>query len=319
MWKKTPHARMVRNPRKNGDAVLAEFSQSAPLLPSEIAYVIGSRNVQRFVSKKGDSLVVRTPIWLIRSKKWNLMYWREMDWLKSCAGCHTTGFDPYIGRYSEEGVSCEACHGPGKKHALSSKPEDILHPGKIPVRRRDMICESCHTAGHDMTGEYSFPAGFIPGEDLGKYFQGLTPKPGQDDSSFKGDGSYADRHAQYLFWRSRMLLSEGETCDLCRNFRTGSSIGKEAGKGPLKMTAQEFCLSCHDGTVLPSPLYHTGKETGNAPCMSCHPPSRAGNGGVSIHDHRYIPHEALGEKDLLPAPDFRSKCFVCHPDNSKGA
>ncbi|MBF8259012.1 MAG: hypothetical protein HW377_1386, partial [Actinobacteria bacterium] len=78
-WMHTPHARMLRIPRRNPDAVLAPLTESSPLLPSEIAYVLGSRNVQRFISRKGEALVVRTPIWLIREKKWNLSYWREMD------------------------------------------------------------------------------------------------------------------------------------------------------------------------------------------------------------------------------------------------
>ncbi|MBI5341740.1 MAG: hypothetical protein HZB63_00160 [Deltaproteobacteria bacterium] len=315
-WEHTAHARMLRNPRRNPDAVLAQFTESSPLLSSEIAYVIGSRNVQRFISRKGDALVVRTPIWLVRSKKWNLMYWREMDWLRSCAGCHTTGYNPYLRKYSEEGIGCEACHGPGKKHASTASAADIVHPGKLSEPRRSMICESCHTTGHDATGEYSFPVGFIPGADLRQYFQGLTPKPGQDDASFKGNDSYADRHAQYLFWRSRMLLVEGETCDLCKNFRVGRK--EAASNGPKKMTAQEFCLSCHDGTVLPPPRGHSRQGIESTPCLSCHPPARDRNGEVTIHDHRYLPGESMAKNDFLPAPDFRSICYRCHPTPAKG-
>ncbi|MBI5575706.1 MAG: hypothetical protein HY896_05010 [Deltaproteobacteria bacterium] len=315
MWEKTPHARMMRNPRLSPDAVLAKFSDSPPLLSSEIAYVLGSRNVQRFISRKGNDLVVRTPIWLVRSKQWNLKYWREMNWLKSCAGCHTTGFDPNLGTFAEKGISCEACHGPGKRHAATGNSGDIVHPGKIPEARRAMICESCHTAGHDMTGEFSYPVGFVPGADLRQYFQGLTPRPGQDDRSFKGDGSYTDRHSQYLFWRSRMLLMEGETCDLCRNFRVGRT--EASGNGTKTMTAQEFCLSCHDGTIVPLPREHSSKAMGGAACLSCHPPARTVNGETTVHDHRYIPAEALAKNDYLPAPDFRSICFRCHPSPGK--
>lgn len=311
LWVITPHARMVRNPRRNPEAVLPPLSESSPLLSSEIAYVLGSRNVQRYISVKGESLVVRSPIWLIRERKWNLSYWREMDWLKSCAGCHTTGFNPVLGRYAEEGISCEACHGPGKKHVSSSLAADIVNPAKIPEPRRSMICESCHTTGHDVTGEYRFPVGFTPGEDLQRYFAGLTPKPGQDGASFMGDGSYADRHAQYIFWRSRMLLVEGETCDLCKNFRI--SRKDAAGNGPRKMTAQEFCLSCHDGTVVPVPPEHGRQNIGSGRCLSCHPPVKSRNGKTSIHDHRYIPPEALTGNDRKSFPDSRGACFTCHP------
>lgn len=316
-WLHTPHARMVRIPRRNPGAVLAPFNESSPLLPSEIAYVLGSRNVQRFISRKGEALVVRTPIWLIREKKWNLSYWREMDWLKSCAGCHTTGFNPYLGRYAEEGISCEACHGPGKKHASTSLAGDIVNPAKVPEPRRSMICESCHTTGHDVTGEYRFPVGFLPGDDLAIHYLGLTPKPGQDDASFKGNDSYADRHAQFLFWRSRMLLVEGETCDLCKNFRIARKDA--ASHGPLKMSVQDFCLSCHDGTVVPLPREHGPKGIGNRRCLSCHPAARTSKGNVTIHDHRYIPAEALAKTDVVPSADFSGVCYRCHPVPGKGA
>ncbi len=316
-WKRTPHARMLRSPRRDPSAVIAPFTESRPFPSSEIAYVLGSRNVQRFISRKEGTLVVRTPIWLIRGKQWNLSYWREMDWMKSCCGCHTTGFNPFLGQYAEEGISCEACHGPGRAHVLSGKAGDIVHPGKISESRRAMICLSCHTTGHDRSGEFRFPVGFLPGADLRPYYSGLTPKPGQDDSSFKGDGSYADRLEQYLFWRSRMLIVEGETCDLCKNFRVAQQETRSGG--PRKMSALEFCLSCHDGTVIPVPPRHESIMKKGANCLSCHVQERGSGGDVSIHDHKYIPREALPKNDFIPDPDFRSICYKCHPASPKGA
>lgn len=309
-WRLSAHARMLRSPRRDPKALLARFSGTPPFPPSEVAYVLGSRNVQRFVSRRGDDFVVRTPIWLIRANSWNLAYWREMDWLKTCAGCHTTGCDAAVGRFAEESVSCEACHGPGRAHALSGSPAAIVNPAKLPPDRRAMICEACHTTGHDASGEFRFPVGYRPGDDLGRFFFGLTPKPGQDDASFKGDGSAGDRDRQYRFWRERMLIADGETCDLCKNFRLAR--GQEA-RGPRTLTTDEFCLSCHDGTVTPPPRHHGRTATAGRHCLSCHPADRALSGEVSIHDHRYIPAEALAKNDFIPPHDFRSICFGCHP------
>ncbi|MCL5966510.1 MAG: cytochrome c family protein [Deltaproteobacteria bacterium] len=317
LWRRTPHARMVRSPRKEPGALLARFEGETPFPPSEIVYVLGSRNVQRFVSLKQGNLVVRTPIWIIRPGSWNLSYWREMDWLRSCAGCHMTAFDPFTGRSLEEGVGCEACHGPGRAHARSRRPEEIVHPGKIGARRRAMICESCHTTGHDATGEFRFPVGFLPGLDLRRFYFGLIPKPGQDDRSFRGDGTYEDRHAQFLFWESNMLLRQGETCDLCKNFRMARE--EAAASEDPRMSSREFCRSCHDGAVLPPPPHHGGPVTRRAHCLSCHPPARAASGEVSIHDHRFIPRAAMPRNDFIPPPDFNSICFRCHPAPTKGA
>ncbi len=309
-WRMTPHARMLRSPRRDPKALLARFSGAPPFPASEVAYVLGSRNVQRFVSRRGDDLVVRTPIWLIRADSWNLAYWREMDWLKACAGCHTTGCDPAGGRFAEESVACEACHGPGRAHAASGSPGAIVNPAKLPPDRRAMICEACHTTGHDASGEFRFPVGYRPGDDLARFYFGLTPKPGQDDASFKGDGSPADRHRQYRFWRERMLLAEGETCDLCKNFRLARGRGARAARA---MTTDEFCRSCHDGTVTPLPRDHDRRAVAGRHCLACHPPDRARSGDVSIHDHRSIPAEAMAKNDFIPRADFRSICFGCHP------
>ena len=318
-WKRSPHARMVRSPGRHPDAVLAKFEGSSPFPPSEIAYVLGGRAAQRFVSRKGDALVVRTPIWVVRTGTWNLDYWREQDWRKSCAGCHVTGYDPTVPAFAEEGIGCEACHGPGRAHVASGKRADIVHPGRLPASRRAMICEGCHTTGHDATGEYRFPVGYLPGADLSKYFFGLVPKPGQDDSTFRGDGTAADRHAQFLFWSSRMLIVEGETCDLCKNFR-GGPAGREPPGDPEKMSTSEFCRSCHGGSMLPPPRHHG--ETGftrAGECLSCHPVRRTPGGAPSVHDHKYLPEGSHGKKDYAPSPDFRSICFVCHPAPAKGA
>ncbi len=317
-WSRSAHARMVRSPGRNPGAVLAIFDGGSPFPPSEIAYVLGSRSAQRFVSRKGDDLVVRTPIWIVRSRSWNLDYWREQDWRKNCAGCHVTGYDPGAAAFVEEGVGCEACHGAGRAHAANGKRTAILHPGKISPVRRTMICEGCHTTGHDSTGEYRFPVGYLPGDDLSKHFFGLVPKPGQDNSTFRGDGTSADRHAQFRFWSSRMLIVDGETCDLCKNFRNMAG-GKEPRGEPKKMSSSEFCRSCHDGTVLPPPRHHGESSASRAgACLSCHPVSRTRAGANSVHDHKFLPEGALGRNDYPPRSDFRSICYVCHPAPVKG-
>ncbi len=36
--------------------------------------------------------------------------WTKLNSQSNCLQCHTTGYDPKTGSYSEAGVSCEACH-----------------------------------------------------------------------------------------------------------------------------------------------------------------------------------------------------------------
>lgn len=40
-----------------------------------------------------------------------LQHWTEAGEDSTCLSCHTTGFVPFTGDYSHEGVACAACHG----------------------------------------------------------------------------------------------------------------------------------------------------------------------------------------------------------------
>lgn len=80
----------------------------------------------------------------------------QRDWLDSdkditCLECHTTGFNPDNGSYAEEGVTCEACHGPFQ----------ITHPNEpVPFSPSAEVCKKCHkgtvdewlTSGHGQNG-----------------------------------------------------------------------------------------------------------------------------------------------------------------------
>lgn len=71
----------------------------------------------------------------------------DEEYRKKCYKCHTTGFDEKTGRYSEEGVTCEACHGPGQLYVL------FMSMGKVAEAQRLSklgfsyeVCGNCHMA-----------------------------------------------------------------------------------------------------------------------------------------------------------------------------
>ncbi len=67
-----------------------------------------------------------------------------------CAGCHTTGYKPaghqdgregIVGTWEEDGIGCEACHGPGSTHIKDP-------PGKLKSSKRLVeACTKCHQHG----------------------------------------------------------------------------------------------------------------------------------------------------------------------------
>lgn len=277
-WKRTPHARMTRkleDVENHSEIPVEELG----IPREEVAWVLGSHYVYRFVAEASGTLVVLPKIWDKKDKKWLPVTdygWKNRYWLKQCAGCHTTGFSSENDSFVESGVGCESCHGPGLNHTRTGSKEFITSLKTISFDRREMICESCHTSGLDNSGEYHFPVGFKPGDDLEKFYSGLTPKPGQSPENFSGDESYQDRRRQWDFLKSRLFLASGLTCDYCQNFRSYDTKG-----GSKYLSHDEYCLTCHTDR-----LDHPEESPGTN-CTACHQASMNASGSFSIHDHKF--------------------------------
>lgn len=277
-WYISPHARMTRRPGDVKD--LPELTEADLEWPPErVKYVLGSHYVHRFVADATGTLVVLPRILDRATKKWLPVRdygWTKRRWLEQCAGCHTTGFSADGNTFVEPGVGCEACHGPARDHARSGAPELVANPGKMPADRAEMLCMSCHTSGVDETGKYHFPVGYRPGDDLASHFFGLTPKPGQDSTTFAGDESMDDRRRQWQFLRDRLFLAKGLTCDYCQNFRDFKTAS-----GGEYLSHDEYCMTCHVDRA-----DHPAESPGQN-CTSCHAPRKTASGACDIHDHKF--------------------------------
>lgn len=68
---------------------------------------------------------------------------------KQCYKCHTTGYDPDKGTFVEEGVTCEACHGPGEVFSYFMDIGKPLEGQKIArVNSPHNVCFECHISRH---------------------------------------------------------------------------------------------------------------------------------------------------------------------------
>jgi predicted CXXCH cytochrome family protein len=64
----------------------------------------------------------------------------------NCVPCHTTGLNSATGHYVEEGVGCEACHGPGREAVrliLADKTNEHKELIRIDQNSKP-VCERCH-------------------------------------------------------------------------------------------------------------------------------------------------------------------------------
>ena len=228
-WRLTLHARNYRDAKRDPAAILGVFTGDEPFPKDDVLRTVGEHWTQRYLVQGKKELMVVPDTWSIQTGAWVQEGSFNRPWLKYCAGCHVTGLNPFDGNSYELGTGCEGCHGPGRRHAESSDQTEIVNPAVLVESRRDMICESCHTAGHDRSGNFRYPVGYRPGDDLMRYYRGLVPKPGQDISNYKGDNSYEDRHRQFLFAISRMNILSGATCDVCS---AAAARCRRGGEGP---------------------------------------------------------------------------------------
>lgn len=111
------------------------------------------------------------------------------EYRQKCFKCHTTGYDESTGKYSEEGVTCEACHGAGEVFSY------FMDIGKAPEGQKIAkvgtfgtpynICGPCHhTRNHEMRLKFFQERG---GSD--EWFFPRHTTPYRTDLNEKGDAS----------------------------------------------------------------------------------------------------------------------------------
>ncbi|MGH9657911.1 MAG: cytochrome c3 family protein, partial [Bryobacteraceae bacterium] len=129
------HGRSYTFGAKNGRRFMTVgFGSQAPETFS-IDYTLGAKRYQGYLSTLPDGRIYVLPaFWHIASRRW--VDWKEITpipeaahelrqiWNMNCFNCHATnivqGYDlnakQYRSTWTEMGIGCEACHGPGRQH-----------------------------------------------------------------------------------------------------------------------------------------------------------------------------------------------------------
>jgi hypothetical protein len=139
----------------------------------DITYVIGGYGWKaRFLDKKGYIITGAKAQYNLATKSWVAYEADKAPGTKpyDCGECHTTGWKktgpdgphqdnlPGIyGTFSEPGVTCEACHGPGSRHVVTNSRVDIKKDNS------SELCGTCHYRDkkHRILASVSGGKGFI--------------------------------------------------------------------------------------------------------------------------------------------------------------
>jgi hypothetical protein len=129
----------------------------------DILYVIGGYNWKALFVDKNGYLITDAPGQAGNGNylnQWNFanqQVGKQAGWvgyksgqekvLYTCGECHSTGFSSngnqdglpgLVGTWAQDGVRCEACHGPGSLH--SNDPRNI----RLNINRSSDLCGNCH-------------------------------------------------------------------------------------------------------------------------------------------------------------------------------
>ncbi len=291
-------------------------------------YLIGSVWKQRYVTEFPNGSLHILPVqWNVKTQEWvdyhglkkhkpgNGKYWsdKERTYQFKCTGCHNTGSsfsydkntDTFSGTsWSDKGVACEACHGPGSNHITAegeALANTIVNPAKIyDPARAAMVCGQCHTRGSSPKKLFGvqktgYPHDYKPGGYLNFAYD---EKPGLNP-----DGSAKKHHQQYIDWKESTHAQAGVQCWDCHySHRQGNS-----NRHQTKLPGSLMCKNCHIDVAKQG--VHGIHSTNN--CVGCHmaPTAKsATSGDIRSHSFKVIkPAETVKLGAKQP-----NACNLCH-------
>jgi hypothetical protein len=206
---------------------------------NDVLFTVGGYGYKtRFVGKDGYFITQGgNNQWNLNTNTWS-NYQKDQRSAFDCGRCHTTGYEReghqfgiegLIGTWKEDGVGCEACHGPGSQHRLAP----VLFPMKVDASTE--ACASCHNRNGADNPEITVQNGFLMHRDA---LHSLRNTPGH--SSFTCVTCH-DPHQGALYARERGIQPVTKTCESCH---PAARQSLQAGALPAAK-ANQACTTCH--------------------------------------------------------------------------
>lgn len=335
-----------------------------------VDYTLGAKRYQGYLSIQPEGRIYVLPVfWHVASRRW--IDWKEITsipegahslrqiWNSNCFNCHATnivqGYDigekKYTSTWTEMGIGCEACHGPGRQHVTlmegwendpASKPKfdnssknrqlsdtlKILSVKSSEPRRIYDTCAYCHGnkrnvflgfKGGDKFSDHAMP--YLISDPLSDYdLQG----------EFWPDGRPNRFNRPQALTLSGCFKAGAVTCTSCHvahGSRNEFSLKVNIHQG---RNGDALCTQCHStpkagsrepgtGSLTPSfsgpglegHTFHEPDSAGSR-CISCHMSDVNWRLLIRRRDHTFQP----------PVPETTARfgipnaCTTCHDDRS---
>ncbi|MHB8946132.1 MAG: ammonia-forming cytochrome c nitrite reductase subunit c552 [Bacillota bacterium] len=276
-WKTTAHSKMIQDVKAPG-AIVGDFSTNTKFTVDKVAMVVaGQMTTQRYLEKRGDEYWYLPAAWNIESKTWSNL--TPSKWSGACTGCHVVGYSAKTKTWFENGVTCEACHGPGAEHvALRDK-------NAIKYSVGDDMCSRCHSGqvtALEKTGHATFFKTMVEG------------------TAYYGDSCIKCHSATVI-----VAKYNGETAPKLADFKTGALKNDRTGI---------TCVVCHDPHKRSNEAQL--RNSVETTCTVCHTSDKGGAtypAGSAVHHPTKEMFDGVGAIDVptMPAPKVIA-CADCH-------
>ena len=243
---------------------------------------------------------------------------------KMCLGCHATASEEEDWQHGEEfhledGLQCEACHGPGSEYAveeiMKNKERAMANGLKIPSRDSCLICHRVKGSHEAVLKKKPFQideAALRIGHPIPKEKPDVTPTPDFHKTAsphkFTGVMACAACHTgpKFNFQFSQWRLSKHARAYAELATEKGFEIARAAGVMGDPQKAEQ-CLKCHaTGAGIEDASLLKGFDlTDGVQCESCHGPGAD-----------YSPEAVMLDKATARARGLREvnaqTCAPCH-------
>lgn len=296
-----------------------------------IVHVMGGKNVYYFLTPMAKGRLQVLPLaYDVDKKRWfdtaasgvrhfpgnagdAPLHWTDPSYTfnTSCYSCHVSQIaknydlktDSYHTTWTEPGINCEACHGPGQTHVNvcqsaqtgeAVKDLQIISTKSFSVEQTNTMCNSCHAKMNPVS------VSFKPGDRYFDHFDLVT----LEHTDFYPDGRDLGENYTMTGWLMNPCAQAGKlTCTHCH-----TSSGRYRFRNAEQPNAA--CLSCHSQKVenVTEHTHHDADSAGSL-CVACHMPTTR-FARMTRSDHSMRP----------PAPaatlKFKSPnaCNICHED-----
>ena len=276
-------------------------------------------------------------------------------WNATCLRCHSThpkadyyGKDNPLTTVAEFGISCEACHGPGKEHAefydlgkrSGGGPHQIVNPLDLDHVRASHVCANCHGATsvkHQSDARKWHEEGnsFRPGNDLLELrhlIRATQPEhpmtaellqhdPRLFESVFWPDGMVRVTGREYSGLVETACHIQGELSCLSCHTMHNKDAKDRSPEDPwnddqlrVGMRSNKACLKCHQeytGEQLTNHTHHLVSSEGSK-CYNCHMPHTSYGLLKAVRSHQ-ISNPSVEETLKVGRQNACNNCHVDQP------